>query len=141
MAEFRLAFLCGFFLFFSFDVFADPGKLQWKDLKLQQQKILEPLAEDWDAMEPARKKKWLGIVKRYPKMSLQEQQRIQSQMQSWHALTAEQRKQARERFKIMEQLPAEKRQEIKQRWYEYEQLPEGLRKSPGIWGQAYIRLV
>ena len=59
----------------------------WKKLKLSQQKILEPLAESWDAMESERKKKWLGVAKRYPKMSFQEQQRIQSPMQNWNALT------------------------------------------------------
>lgn len=128
MAGYRLVFLCGFFVFFSFDVFANTSKLRWNELNLQQQNILEPLAEHWDTMEPARKKKWLGIAKRYPKMNSQEQQRIQSQMQSWHALTAEQRKQVRERFKKMEQLPVEKRQEIKQRWYEYEQLPGSTQK-------------
>lgn len=129
MVGFKLIFIFGFFLFFSFDVFAESNKPKWKDLNPQQQEILGPLAESWDQMESARKKKWLGIAKRYPKMTLQEQQRIQSQMLSWHALTAEQRIQARERFKKIEQLPAEKRKEIKQRWYEYEQLPEGSAKK------------
>ncbi|WP_374565433.1 DUF3106 domain-containing protein, partial [Nitrosomonas sp.] len=91
-------------------------------LTIQQQQILEPLAEFWDDMESVRKKKWLGIARRYPNMNPIEQQRVQSQMQSWHLLTAEQRKQARERFRKLEQLPVQKRQEIKQRWYEYEQL-------------------
>lgn len=124
MAGFRLIFIFGLFFLFSFEVLSESSKPRWEELKPQQQKILEPLAENWNAMESARKKKWLGIAKRYPKMNPQEQQRIQSQMQNWNSLTSEQRKQVRERYKKMEQLPAQKRQEIKQRWYEYEQLPE-----------------
>lgn len=85
----------------------------WKKLKLSQQKILEPLAESWDAMESERKKKWLGVAKRYPKMSPAEQQRIQSQMQNWNALITEQRKLVHKRYKKMGQLPAQKHKEIK----------------------------
>ncbi|MBX3615819.1 DUF3106 domain-containing protein [Nitrosomonas sp.] len=129
MAGYRLIALCGLCLFLSFEAVAESGRLRWKELTDQQQRILEPLAEFWDGMEFARKKKWLSIAKRYPNMSPLEQQRIQSQMQGWYSLTAEQRKQARERFKKMEQLPPQKRQEIKQRWYEYEQLPSNSKKS------------
>ncbi|WP_242447101.1 DUF3106 domain-containing protein [Nitrosomonas supralitoralis] len=86
----------------------------------QQQEILGPLADEWNVMKLPKKKKWLGVAKRYPKMTTHEQQRIQSQMRSWHALTSKQRQQAREVYKKMEQLPAQKRQEIKQRWYNNE---------------------
>ena len=129
MARYRLITFFSLFLFFSFEAFAESGKPRWKDLTLEQQKILEPLGELWDGMELARKKKWLGVAKRYPKMNPIEQQRVQSQMQSWQSLTAEQRKQARERFKKLEQLPVQKRQEIKQRWYEHEQLPHDSKRS------------
>jgi hypothetical protein len=124
MAKFRLVIIFGLFFLFSLDALSETSKPLWKELKPQQQRILEPLTESWSAMESARKKKWLGIAKRYPKMNLLEQQRIQSQMQSWNSLSSEQRKQARERYKKLEQLPVQKREEIKQRWYEYEQLPE-----------------
>lgn len=129
MAGYRLIALCGLYLFFSFEAIAESSRPRWKELTYQQQKIMEPLAEVWDGMESARKKKWLNIAKRYPNMSPLEQQRVQSQMQFWYSLTTEQRNQARERFKKMEQLPAQKRQEIKQRWYEYEQLQHNSKKS------------
>lgn len=122
MAGYRLIALCGLYLFFTLEAVAEPSRPRWKELTIQQQQILEPLAEFWDDMESARKKKWLGVARRYPNMNPIEQQRVQSQMQSWYLLTAEQRKQARERFRKLEQLPVQKRQEIKQRWYEYEQL-------------------
>lgn len=124
MAKFRLVIIFGLFSLFSLDALSETSKPLWKELKPQQQRILEPLAQSWGAMGSARKKKWLGIAKRYPKMNFLKQQRIQSQMQSWNSLTSEQRKQARERYKKLERLPVQKREEIKQRWYEYEQLPE-----------------
>jgi hypothetical protein len=124
MAGYRLI-IFGLLFLLSVDALCESefSKPRWSELKPQQQKILEPLAGSWDTMDSTRKKKWLGVAKRYPKMTAQEQQRIQSQMQNWNSLTSEQRRQARERYKKMEQLPAQKRQEIKQRWYEYEQLP------------------
>ena len=124
MAGYRLI-IFGLLFLLSFDALCESelSKPRWSELKPQQQKILEPLAQSWNAMDTARKKKWLGVAKRYPKMTPQEQQRIQSQMQNWNSLTTEQRQQARERYKKMEQLPAQKRKEIKQRWYEYEHLP------------------
>lgn len=121
MAGYRLI-IFGLLFLFSVDALCESRTLRWDELTPQQQKILQPLAQNWDAIDSTRKKKWLGVAKRYPKMTPQEQQRIQSQMQNWNSLTSEQRQQARERFKRMEQLPAQKRQEIKQRWYEYEQL-------------------
>lgn len=129
MAGFRVILIFGLFFLFSFDALSESSKPLWKELKPQQQKILKPLAESWDVMDSTRKKKWLGIAKRYPKMSAQEQQRIQSQMQGWNSLTTEQRKLVRKRYQKMEQLPAQKRKQIKQRWYEYEQLPERPRKN------------
>ena len=69
MAEFRVAIIVfGLFFLFSCDALAEASKPLWKELKPQQQKILGPLAESWDAMESERKKKWLGVAKRYPKM-------------------------------------------------------------------------
>lgn len=129
MVGFRLIIIFGLFFLFSFEALSESSKPLWKELKPQQQKILEPLSQSWNVMDSTRKKKWLGIAKRYPKMNPQEQRRIQSQMQGWNSLTSEQRKLARKRYKKMEQLPVQKRKEIKQRWYEYEQLPARPRKN------------
>lgn len=122
MVGFRLIVAFWGFFILSWEVLAESSKPLWKELGPQQQRILKPLADNWNAMELTRKKEWQGIARRYPKMTLQEQGRIQLQMKSWELLTSKQRKQARERFKKMEQLPAQKRDDIKQRWYEYEQL-------------------
>ena len=48
-------------------------------------------------MDPAKKKKWLGIAKRYPGMTPEEQHRTQLQMRDWYSLTPEQRELVREK--------------------------------------------
>jgi len=70
----------------------------WGELTQEQQQILAPLAVDWDNLEPARKRKWLGIAKRYPKMKPDEQARAQRRMQAWVKLTPKERQAARERY-------------------------------------------
>jgi Protein of unknown function (DUF3106) len=101
----------------------------WAELNAEQQRILAPLAKDWDQLEPARKRKWVGVAGRYPTMSQTEQARVQRRMQAWAKLTPEQRRQARESYRNLSKLPPEKKQDLKQQWAEYQSLaPEERRK-------------
>jgi len=97
---------------------------KWAELSPQQREILAPLSGEWDKLESFRRKKWLGIVQRYPALSADEQQRIQRRMKAWADLTPEERKRAREQFKTLQKVPAEQRQTVKQRWQEYQSLPD-----------------
>ena len=81
---------------------------------------LHPIGISSDAQ---RKQKWRGLAQRYPKMSVDEQQRIQQQMKSWAELTPQQRQAAREQYKSLRQLPPEKKDEVRQKWQEYQNLP------------------
>jgi len=45
----------------------------WAELTQVQQQVLAPLAPEWNKLDDQRKRKWLGIAKRYPKMSPEEQ--------------------------------------------------------------------
>ena len=103
----------------------------WGELTQEQQQILAPLAVDWDNLEPARKRKWIGIAKRYPKMKPDEQVRAQRRMQAWVKLTPKERQAARERYKKLEKLPPDKKQGLKQQWEEYNRLPEQERRKLG----------
>ncbi len=80
-------------------------------------------------MEPQRKRKWIGIAKRYPTMRPEEQARIQKRMLDWVKLTPAQRNAARERYKRLEKLPPEKRQSLREEWDQYTKLPEDERKQ------------
>lgn len=110
---------------------AVPQKKQpnWVELSTAQQQVLEPLASDWDNFEPQRKRKWIGIAKRYPTMKPDEQARVQKRMQDWAKLTPAQRNAARERYKKLEKLPPDRRQTLRQEWDQYTNLPEEQRKQ------------
>ena len=112
---------------------ATPQKKQpsWAELAPTQQQVLAPLASDWDNFDAQRKRKWIGIAKRYPTMTPDEQARVQRRMQDWAKLTPEQRRAASERYKKIEKLPPEKRQALKSEWEQYRKTrPAGAAKSP-----------
>lgn len=100
-----------------------PAQPKWSELTVTQRIVLAPLSDDWDSFENFRQKKWLGIASRFPGMMLEEQRRIQKQMQEWGKLTPEERQMARENFKAAKELPADKKQKLKQKWQEYANLP------------------
>ncbi len=70
-------------------------------------------------MDASRRKKWVGIADRYPKMKPAEQQRLQKRMKDWSALTPHQRKAARERYQRLRKLTPKQRKVISQQWREY----------------------
>ncbi|MGE5467499.1 MAG: DUF3106 domain-containing protein [Ignavibacteria bacterium] len=96
----------------------------WVELSIEQREILAPLASEWDQLEHSRRKKWLGIVDRYPAMKAEEQARIQRRMAEWVKLSPEDRKLAREKFKNLQKAPPEHKETVKQKWQEYKELPE-----------------
>jgi hypothetical protein len=95
----------------------------WAELTAEQQKILAPLKADWESIETERRRKWIGVAKRYPGMTPQGQERVQRRMQTWAALTPEQRRQARETYKQIVKVPPEKRGKLRDQWAEYQSLP------------------
>ena len=101
----------------------------WSELNPQQKQILAPLANDWDGLESFRRKKWLGIAKRYPAMTPEQQQRVQVQMKPWSSLAPEERNAARERFKKQHTAPHEQREAKRQKWEEYKVLPESEKRK------------
>lgn len=103
--------------------------LTWSDLTQDQRAVLAPLSNDWDALDSPRKKKWIGIAKRYPSMTAAEQEKVQRRMQDWAKLSPEQRRTAREGFKNIAKLPPEKKQSLRDKWEEYQQLPEEEREK------------
>ena len=92
----------------------------WAELTAEQQKVLEPLKADWNALDRERKLKWVGIAKRYPAMKPQAQARIQKRMQAWAKLTPQQRRQARETYKQLAKQPPETRGKLREKWAEYQ---------------------
>jgi hypothetical protein len=101
----------------------------WAELTADQQMILAPLKADWESLEPERRRKWIGVAKRYPKMKLEEQERVQRRMQAWAKLSPEQRRQARENYRRIVKAPPEKRDKLREAWAEYQALPPAERQN------------
>jgi hypothetical protein len=91
--------------------------------------ILAPLKPEWETLEVERKRKWIGIAKRYPKMQQQEQERVQKRMHDWASLTPAQRRQARENYREIAKVPPEKRGNLRQQWADYQALSPQERQS------------
>lgn len=91
----------------------------WAELTPAQQEILKPLQEDWESLDTTRRKKWVAITEKYPKMKPAEQQRLQKRMQEWAKLTPAERAAAREKYQALRKLPPDKRQEMAQQWQQY----------------------
>jgi Protein of unknown function (DUF3106) len=105
---------------------AAPAKMSrplWTELSPKQQAVLAPLAAEWDNLDTVRRKKWVTIANRYPKMKADEQARLQRRMQAWAALTPAQRREARENYKTLRQLPRPPRGELRQKWDQQKQAP------------------
>jgi hypothetical protein len=96
---------------------------QWAALNADQQQALAPLAGEWDKLSKPHKTKWLGIAKRYPAMNLEDQKRVQTRMQKWAKLTAQERDQAREQYRSIGKLAPDRREELHRHWAEYQSLP------------------
>ena len=98
----------------------------WDGLKPNQQAILAPLESDWDYLNPESRKRWIQVANLYPKMSEQEQQRLQSRMASWSNLSQKDRRIARENYLASLKFPADKKAEA---WSAYQKLSEEQKKK------------
>jgi len=98
----------------------------WESLKPAQQQILAPLESDWDYMLPDSRRKWTQVANIYPKMSEQDQQRLQSRMASWSKLSQKERRVARENYLSSLKFPAEKKAEA---WSAYQKLSDEQKKK------------
>ncbi|MCP3024311.1 DUF3106 domain-containing protein [Cupriavidus basilensis] len=98
----------------------------WNELNAVQQRVLAPLAGEWNNFPELNRRKWLQIAERYEKFSPAEQARLQTRMTEWVKMTPQQRRLARENYQITRSLPAQKKAEA---WNKYQQLPEEQKKN------------
>ncbi len=71
-------------------------------------------------MDSTRRKKWVAIADRYPKMKPAEQQRLQKRMKDWASLKPAERKAARDRYKELKKLTPEQRSSMSKQWRDYQ---------------------
>ncbi|MEO6015921.1 MAG: DUF3106 domain-containing protein [Polaromonas sp.] len=102
----------------------------WSELTPMQQKSLAPLAQSWNSISDAQKRKWLEISKNYPSLPPETQATMHSRMNEWVNLKPEQRAQARLNFARTKELSRQLTpDEKKARWETYQALsPEEKQK-------------
>jgi hypothetical protein len=99
----------------------------WNELTPAQREVLKPLQRDWNNIDDPRKKKWLEVAARYPKLSPDEQKRVQERMGDWARMSPSQRGQARQNYQEAKQQAG--REERRARWEAYQALPEEERRA------------
>jgi hypothetical protein len=105
---------------------AGAGGVAWASLSGPQRTALAPLQADWQTIEPARQQKWLEVAARFPKMPVEERERMQQRMAEWTRLTPRERGQARVNFQETRQVSPEEREA---RWQSYQALPADQKKQ------------
>lgn len=93
----------------------------WTELSPAQQAALKPLASSWSTLDAPSKAKWIALGNRMPKMSGEEQTRVQARMAEWLQLPPKERGKARLQFQQAQTMSAEER---RAKWQAYQQLSE-----------------
>jgi hypothetical protein len=88
----------------------------WQRLSPQEQRVLRPVAPDWDHMPGYQQERLLSSARRYPELQPIQKERFDQRIRDWATMTPEQRREARETFQGLRKLPPEKQHELRERW-------------------------
>lgn len=112
------------------------SSITWRQLSSTEKIVLAPLQDSWEQIDDRGHAKWREVARLYPKMTHDEQLRVQGQMRQWAALTPEQRRAAREQYLAHARLAPEQRDEVITKWKEFSSLPPEKRKELAGTGDA-----
>jgi Protein of unknown function (DUF3106) len=91
----------------------------WADLTNAQRQVLEPFESQWNGLPATEKRAWADIARRFPKMSADEQARVQKRIAEWAGLSPAQRQLARANYRLAQQTG---RENIAAQWETYQGL-------------------
>ena len=91
----------------------------WSELTPAQRTVLAPLEPQWNTLTKEEKRPWLALAERLPKMKAAERARAEKRIREWAALTPEQRRLARNNYRLAKKLPKEQRVAT---WEQYQQM-------------------
>lgn len=91
----------------------------WSELSGDQQAVLEPFADEWNTWSAAEKRTWVRLANRMPNMSDEKRERAQRRVAEWASLTIDQRRLARQNYRLAKRLRPEQRQA---QWERYREL-------------------
>jgi Protein of unknown function (DUF3106) len=81
----------------------------WSELSPARQQVLTPFATEWNALPAQQKRLWVALADRIPKMKPSEQEKAQQRIREWAMLTPDQRRLARQNFRLANTLPNDQR--------------------------------
>jgi hypothetical protein len=90
----------------------------WNELDSDQQAVLAPFEQQWNAWSAAEKRSWLILAERVPKMSDEQRERVDERIREWAGLTPEQRRLARQNYRLAKRLAPDERQAQWERYRE-----------------------
>lgn len=93
----------------------------WHELTPGQQTVLAPIEKTWDENDAQRKRKWVELAARYPRMTADEQANAQKRIADWAKLTPTERRAARQNFQAAQQVDPDRRAA---KWEAYQALPD-----------------
>ena len=135
MARHAALILAGALLAFGLGTAAhayDPKTPQtaWSRLSPEVQRVLGPVAPDWDRLPGFQQQRLIASARRYPSLQPIQKERFEQRIREWAAMTPEQRRAARETFQGLRKLPPEKQYELRERWLRERQGGDGQRTRP-----------
>jgi hypothetical protein len=93
----------------------------WSELSAAQHEVLAPLEPQWNALPAAKKRSWLKLADRVPKMKPPEREKAQERIREWATLTPEQRRLARNNYRLAKSLDKEEREAS---WEQYNSMTD-----------------
>ncbi len=98
----------------------------WSGLSPDQQRILGPVAPDWERMPGYQQQRLMSAARQYPSLQPVQRERFEQRLRDWTSMTPDQRKAARETFQGLRKLPPEKQHELRERWLDrHQEYPAG----------------
>lgn len=82
----------------------------WSELTAAQHEVLEPLEPQWNALPAAKKRSWLKLADRVPRMEPADREKAQVRIREWATLTPEQRRLARNNYRLAKNLDKAERE-------------------------------
>lgn len=91
----------------------------WSELTGHEQQALAELEPQWNSLPAAKKRSWLMLAKRLPGMPPADRERAEARIREWARLSPDQRRQARNNYRLAKSLPRDARVAT---WEQYQQM-------------------
>lgn len=88
----------------------------WTLLSAEEQKVLKPLADKWDAMTTVEQETWRAMAKQYASRSPEEKKKLERRMTRWAAASPVQQEAARKKYKEFKEKKAAEKARLRAAW-------------------------